>query len=191
MLTKSTKNTEPTSKRTFSAHSWKRTLNSRLHAKNLEVCALTPVIEAGSHSGARCSLIGRFRSRSTNSDFLLAGFDLDLHFQIRNMEQFLQWATQLKLVRECCGPDQEIDDGVPDVPFVVVGDVCPSDEENEVFDHEFDAVVVEPKQAVSCSPPQLILQGESSTDKKTGRAVPTKNRKRKSCWAKKKPRKRK
>ena len=107
------------------------------------------------------------------------------------MEQFWQWVTQLKFVRECSCPDQEIDDGVPDVPFVVVGDGCPTDDENEVFDHEFDAVVVEPKQAVSYSPPQLILQGESSTDKKTGRAVPTKNRKRKGGWAKKKQRKRK
>ena len=99
--------------------------------------------------------------------------------------------TQLKFVGECCCPDQEIDDGVPDDPYVFVGDVCPSDDENEVFDHEFDAVVVEPKQAVSYSPPQLTLRGESSADKKTRRAVPTKNRKRKGGWAKKKQRKRK
>ena len=107
--------------------------------------------------------------------------------QIRKMEDFLQKVMQLKFVRVCCCPEQELDDGVEDVPYLFVGDACPSDNEKEFFDSEFEAVVtVEPKQAASYSPPQVILQGNSCADKKPGRAVRTKNGKMKDGWAREK-----
>ena len=100
------------------------------------------------------------------------------------MEHFLQKVMQLKFVRVCCCPEQELDDGVPDVPYLFVGDACRSEDEKEFFDREFEVVVVEPKQAAS--PTQLLLQKTSCTDKKPGRAVPTQKGKMKDGWAKKK-----
>ena len=104
------------------------------------------------------------------------------------MEHFLQKVMHLKFVRVWCCPDQELDDGFPDVPYLFVRDACRSDDEkaSEFFDREFEAVVVEPKRAASYSPPQLVLQGKSSTDKKPGRAVRTKKGKMKDGWAKEK-----